>query len=67
MVPFDVAWYALGLDEGRAEEDERVGWARDVAHLAFLCMGRFGSGDAWGIFLGYKLEARSLSRSHVDV
>ena len=67
MIPFDVARHALRFDERRAEEDERVGWAWDVADLAFLCMGRLRGGDAWGVFLGNELEARSLSGSHVDV
>lgn len=67
MVPFDISRHALRFDERRAEEDKRVRRARDMSDLAFLCMRRLRCGDARGVFLGNKLEARSLSGSHVDV
>ncbi len=67
VVTFDVARHALGFDERRAEEDERVGWARDVAGPAFLSMRRLRGGDARDVFLGYELEARSLFGSYFDV
>ena len=67
VVAFDVAWHALGFDERRAEEDERVWRTWDVADLAFLCVRRLRCRDARDVFLGYELEARSLFGSHVDV
>ena len=76
VVALDVSGDALGFDEGGAEEDERVGGPRDMARVAFLCVGGFGKsgarggvggggGDARRILLGYEFEARSRLHEHV--
>jgi hypothetical protein len=67
VVALNVARHALGFDEGGAEEDERVGGARDMTGIAFLRVGGLGSGDVWRVFLRYELEARNQLGSHVDV
>lgn len=56
VVALDAGRDVLGLDEGRAEEDERVGRARDVlrrdAPVVFCVFGRGGGGFATPLWRG---------------